>query len=129
MRCGFSLQSGLREQQRFRVVQKILPLYHAIQPAKAASRLGLPHALQDASRSRQRRPTRHPLQPLQTALYALRCTNKAKLTLLNSMRLRPFKHALNACQRPGKNTRFSPDCPLNNPTSSLPNRFMVFIVY
>ena len=55
MRCGLSLQSGLREQQRFRVVQKILPLYHAIQPAKAASRLGLPHALQDASRSRERR--------------------------------------------------------------------------
>ena len=38
--------SGQREQQRFRVVQTVLPLYPTRQPAKAAPRLGLPHALQ-----------------------------------------------------------------------------------
>jgi hypothetical protein len=38
----------LAERQRFRVVQNALLLYVTLEPAKAASRRGLPHALQDA---------------------------------------------------------------------------------
>ena len=46
--------ASLHRRHRFRVVQNALRPQHAVRPAKAASRLGLPHALQDASRSRGR---------------------------------------------------------------------------
>jgi len=44
--------ASLHRSYRFREVENVLRPKPAIQPAKAASRPGLPHALQDASRSR-----------------------------------------------------------------------------
>ena len=46
--------ASLPRRHRFRGVKHVLRPYPALQPAKAASRLGLPHALQDAPRSRER---------------------------------------------------------------------------
>jgi len=50
--CGGGLAKPLPRRHRFREVKCILWPKSTVQPAKAAWRLGLPHAVQDASRSR-----------------------------------------------------------------------------
>jgi|GEM_PF-3291682 len=112
-------------------------LSHVPRPTKAPEAWSTPKRCCAANPTRplfppqplRRIPHRTPSPPLHPAFYRPFHPRQHEAAQPFPTRPRPLKHALNPCRRPGKNHPSAPESPLNIPTSSLPNRFMVFIVY